>query len=221
MRFFLAVFFILVSCAQAPSQDINSKFKDENLNAAEWNQRWQTESREVYHARHDIFQAAALKPGQVIADLGTGPGAFLATMRNYVTETGKVFAVDISPNFIQFVRDRAQKNRWDNVATVLSEEKSTKLPPKSVDALFICDTYHHFTYYQDMLASMKQALKPAGKVILVDFERIPGKSKDWILSHVRAGKEQVIKEFQEAGFKLAREVKLTSLKENYLVLFAL
>jgi ubiquinone/menaquinone biosynthesis C-methylase UbiE len=92
------------------------------------------------------------------------------------------------------------------------------LPPGSVDVAFVCDTYHHFEFPQRTLASLYRAIKPGGKLVVVDFIRIEGKSSAWILFHVRAGQEVVEKEITDAGFRKAGEVK-GLLKENYLVIF--
>jgi predicted methyltransferase len=68
------------------------------------------------------------------------------------------------------------------------------------------------------MASIHKALKPGGRVVVIDFHRIPGKSSDWVLGHVRAGQEVVVKEIEETGFKKVHEEK-DLLKENYLVIF--
>lgn len=92
------------------------------------------------------------------------------------------------------------------------------LPPGSVDVAFVCDTYLHFEFPQRTMESLRRAIKPGGRLVVVDFVRIPGKSTDWILNHVRAGQEVVEKEIAAAGFEKDGEVK-DLLKENYLVVF--
>src|SRR5262249_44554026 len=105
-----------------------------------------------------------------------------------------------------------------NVTGVVCTADNVKLPPKSIDVAFVCDTYHHFEFPFKTLASIHQALRPGGQLIVIDFHRIEGKSSDWVLGHVRAGQEVVVKEIAQAGFKLVGEEKLP-LKENYLVRF--
>jgi predicted methyltransferase len=92
------------------------------------------------------------------------------------------------------------------------------LPLNSVDLAFVCDTYHHFEFPERTLASLYRAIKPGGRLVVVDFIRVPGKSSDWIRNHVRAGQEVVEKEIAAAGFEKTDEVK-DLLKENYLVVF--
>ena len=94
---------------------------------------------------------------------------------------------------------------------------ATRLPPRSVDLVFICDTYHHFEFPFKTMASIHEALRPGGRVIVIDFHRIEGKSRYWVLNHVRAGQEVVVKEIESSGFKKVAETKL--LKENYFVEF--
>jgi SAM-dependent methyltransferase len=83
---------------------------------------------------------------------------------------------------------------------------------------FICDTYHHFEFLYKTMASLHRALRPGGRVILIDFRRVEGKSSEWVLSHVRAGQEVFASEIIRAGFqKLFEDREL--LKENYFVVF--
>src|SRR5690606_25175451 len=101
---------------------------------------------------------------------------------------------------------------------VQCSERDVSLPDGSVDTVFTCDTYHHFEYPQATLASIHRALRPGGTLVIVDFERIPGKSREWLLGHVRCGKEQVICEVTEAGFEVVEEVPL-GFEENYFLRF--
>ncbi len=205
----------------APAQDasvkpgINDNFKDPNLKVEEWAGRFETESREVYHHRERIVKAAGVKPGWTVADVGAGTGLFTMLFAEAVGKEGKVLAVDIAAPFLAKIRERARKEDRTNVETVLGTDKDTKLPANSVDLAYICDTYHHFEFPEDTLASIHRALKPGGLVVLLDFQRIPGQSSDWVLSHVRAGKDTFVAEFAKAGFEVIDEADF--LEENYLV----
>ena len=84
----------------------------------------------------------------------------------------------------------------------------------------MCDAYHHFEYPRSMNASLWRALRPGGTLMLIDFRRVPGKSPDWILEHVRAGEEVFTAELQAAGFEKIEDPRPTpALQENYLVRF--
>jgi len=102
---------------------------------------------------------------------------------------------------------------------VLGEDRTTKLPDASVDYIFHSDTYHHFEFPAAMDADMLRALRSGGEMLVLDFERIPGVSSEFILGHVRASKQQVIAEIQASGFVLIEEIKLADLKDNYLLRF--
>lgn len=203
----------------APAEGINSKFLDPTLDPQEWVERFEVESREVFHAREAILDALSLKPGDRIADVGSGTGAFLTMFSRAVGPAGRVYAVDISPRLIQFVEKRVREEKLDNVAVVHSTATSTRLLPGSVGTVFTCDTYHHFEQYPEMLASIHQALVPGGLFVVVDFERIEGVSREWIMGHVRAGKETVRQEIEAAGFEFLDEVEVPAFAENYLLRF--
>lgn len=197
---------------------INDKFLDPALKVDEWTGKFETESREIFHQRKEIVAALGIKPGMAIADIGAGTGLFTLPFANAVGAGGKVFAVEIAPKFLQHIRERAQKAGVANVETVLGTSHSVELPAGSIDIAFICDVYHHFEYPKASLASIHQALKPAGELVVIDFKRIPGASSDFVMGHVRAGQEVFEAEIAAAGFEKISEIK-DVLKENYFVRF--
>ena len=93
------------------------------------------------------------------------------------------------------------------------------LPPDSLDRVFLCDTYHHLEYPKPVMASILRAMKKGAVLVVLDFERIPGKSRKWVVDHVRAGKQTVREEMLEAGLAFQDEVKIAGFKENYLLRF--
>ena len=198
---------------------INDRFLDPTLNVEEWLGRFEVESREVYGARGDVLKECEIRRGSRVADIGAGTGFFTRLFSDEVKADGWVFAVDISPRFIEHINEQAKSDRLTNVTAVLCQENSISLPPESIDVAFVCDTYHHFEYLDSTLASIHRALRPGGTLIVIDFERIPGKSREFILNHVRAGKEVFRGEIVDAGFTFVEEVKMPALKENYLLRF--
>jgi predicted methyltransferase len=212
---------LLAVGALAPAQErsvrpgINDKFKDPDV--ATFVKTFEGESREIYAQRRKIVDACKLKPGTVVADVGAGTGLFTRLFAREVGPRGKVYAVDIAPKFLDHIRKTCKKQGITTVETVLCTQKSVNLPANSVDLVFICDTYHHFEYPFRTMESVHKALRPGGRVVLVDFHRIPGKSTKWVLGHVRAGQEVFVKEIVSCGFKKVGEEKF--LKENYLVVF--
>jgi predicted methyltransferase len=213
----------VVACAGAPPEEsvrpgINTDFTDPSLDVDAMVQRFETESREVFQKRSAIARAVGLTPGMAVADIGAGTGLFVDFFARDVGEGGRVYAVEIAEKFIDHLRERARARRLPQVTAVLCTERDVQLPANSIDVAFTCDTYHHFEYPQSTLASIHRALRPGGTFVVVDFERIPGVSREWILSHVRCGKEQVIAEVEAAGFRLREEVAL-GLVENYVLRF--
>jgi ubiquinone/menaquinone biosynthesis C-methylase UbiE len=196
---------------------INTEFLKPEVDVEQWIERFEREGREIYVHRERIAAVTGVRPGQHVADIGAGSGLFTLLFAEKVGSEGRVVAVDIVPAFLERIRQRAADAGRQNVQTVLATERSSELPPASVDLAFICDTYHHFEYPQQTLASIHRALKPDGELVLVEFKRIPGESSEWILNHVRAGEEVFTREIEEAGFrKIGRE---DFLKENYLLRF--
>ena len=198
---------------------INEKFLDKNLKVSEWLERFEVESREVFQAREEILTACNIQPGMSVADVGAGTGFYTRLFSKKVGSGGWVYAVEINPRFLEHILARAKIDKQDNISAVLCPQDSVSLPPNSLDRVFICDTYHHFEFPMSTLASILRALKPGGEMIVIDFERIEGKSREWILGHVRAGKEVFRKEIEDAGFRFLEEVRLAPLKENYVLRF--
>ena len=229
----LAAALALAACAAQPPADdaaavgvpasvgadpkINAGFY--TADAALWGGRFEGESREIYRKRAEIVDASGVKTGMVVADVGAGTGLFTVLFAKRVAPAGKVYAVDISEPFMNAVAKRAASEKLANVATLVSTHTDTRLPPRSVDIVFTSDVYHHFEQVAPVLASIRQALKPGGRFIVLDFERIPGVSPQSRLDHVRAGKETVIEEVTASGFRLREEVKTLGLKDNYFLVF--
>lgn len=198
---------------------INTPYQAADLNVSEWVARFEAESREVYVHRAAIVEALGIQPGQTVADVGCGTGLFEPLLAQRVTPSGQVIAIDIVPKFIAHVRAEADKRGLRHITTRLCSETSIETPPASVDLIFVADTYHHFEYPDQTLASMFQALRPGGALYVLDFERIEGVSRDWVLGHVRAGKAVVRAELEAAGFRFDRELTPPALRENYLLRF--
>lgn len=177
------------------------------------------ESREIFVARDNILAALELKPGQVIGDIGAGTGLFEPMFQESVGVEGKVYAVDLSPKMIEHLEKRVQEEGLEQVEVVTCTETATGLAAGSVDMLFICDTYHHFEYPTQTLASLYDNLRPGGTLAVVDFERIEGVSREWIMNHMRAGKEVFRAEIEAAGFEFLAEPEIDGLHENYMLLF--
>ena len=217
----LLIVFILFSAGTITAQEesvrpgVNDTFKDAKI--ADWVERFEREGREVYDLREKIVEACQLRPGMSVADVGVGTGLFTRLFSPKVGSGGKVYAVDITEEFINNIKAESKEKGLNNVVGIVCTDKSAELPADSVDLAFICDTYHHFEYPLLTMQSLHRALRPGGKVVVIDFRRVEGESSDWVMDHVRAGQEVFIKEIESTGFKLVEERKF--LKENYLLRF--
>jgi ubiquinone/menaquinone biosynthesis C-methylase UbiE len=200
-------------------KDINDSFLDPNLNVDEFVKRFEVESREVFAGRKAILESLQLAPGIAVADVGAGTGLFVGPISKQVGSEGKVYAVDIAPGFVKHLRQRAKEEGLANVEVVLCSAQDPNLKPNSVDRILICDVYHHFEFPQSTMKALHAALRTNGKLIVIDFNRIEGKSREWTLNHVRAGKEVFQQEIIDAGFKLECEIPVEAFEENYLLRF--
>jgi len=209
------------AAARTPGADpqVNARFVAPDADLAELHKTFETESREIFARRESIVASLGLAPGEVVADVGAGTGLFLAPLAAAVGSTGQVVAVEISAPLVESMRKRAEAEGLAQVKVVLGSERSTNLAAASIDLAFVCDTYHHFTDPASMLANLRAALRPGGRLVVVDFERVPGVSRPWVLDHVRTGKREVIAEIEAAGFTRIDEPAVTGLKENYVLRF--
>lgn len=195
---------------------INKSFEDPNV--PNFIARFEREGRDAFDHRHEIVAACALKPGMVVADIGAGTGLFTRMFAGEVGADGKVYAVDISEKFLKHVEETAKEEGFNNVVPVLCTQDSANLPPNSIDLAYICDTYHHFEFPDKTMRSIHRALRSGGQLVLVDFERIEGKSSEFIMGHVRAGKEVFTNEIRSTGFRVVEE-KPGMLDESYFIRF--
>jgi ubiquinone/menaquinone biosynthesis C-methylase UbiE len=220
LRFGVAALLMMACAIPAGAREgadpaINQPYLDPDFQ--QWVERFESPGREVYDRREAIVVASGVKPGMRVADIGAGTGLFTLLFARAVGPAGHVTAVDISPTFAANIQRRADHARLGNVSTRVNSQTDTGLLPASINLAFICDTYHHFEQPRAMLASVLRALREGGSLVVIDFERVEGKSSAWVLGHVRAGKKQVIHEIETAGFRLVDDNGL--LKENFYLRF--
>jgi ubiquinone/menaquinone biosynthesis C-methylase UbiE len=194
---------------------INKSFDKPDV--ANFVERFEREGREVYDHREEIVTACDLKPGMIVADVGSGTGLFTRMIAPRVGGRGRLYAVDIAKEFVKHVESTCKERGLANVKGVVCQPDSVELPDDSIDLAFICDTYHHFEFPYKTMRSVYRALRPGGQVVLVEFHREKGKSSDWIMNHVRANQETFVSEIKLAGFEIIDEKKF--LKTSYWMRF--
>jgi ubiquinone/menaquinone biosynthesis C-methylase UbiE len=188
-----------------------------NPDVARWNRAFTREDREVYARRNEILAAAAVQPGMSVADIGAGTGLFTMMFAEAVKPGGRVYAIDISQAFIDYIRQTAQARKRTNITAIVGDGTEVPLPEASVDLVFMSDVYHHFEHPGQTLASIRKALRPGGRMVVVDYERIPGVTSPERIEHVRLDKQTTIKEIGSAGFRFVGEKKL--MRQNYFLVF--
>jgi ubiquinone/menaquinone biosynthesis C-methylase UbiE len=196
----------------------NTRYTREDLNVRLWQERFENRDRDVYLQKDSIVNALKISPNDRIVDVGAGTGFFLKQFSEKVGVLGKVYAVDISPGFIKFLHERKELESIENLVVVKGKEESTTLKAKSVNKVFVCDTFHHFGNPKNMLNDFKTVLKPGGELFVVDFNRVVGQSRKWIIDHIHMSKADYIKQIESFGFKFEEDIK-TSLKENFMLKF--
>ncbi len=201
------------------AEGLNDQFLNPEADVSRWVNMFESENRNIARFAGEIVDAARAEPGMDVADIGCGTGLFVPHFLEAIGADGDYYAVDISPAMLELLGQRKAESDWDQVTVVECDEKSSKLEPRSVDLVFICDTYHHFEFPLHTMESIHRAIRPGGRLVIVDFDRIPGVSRDWLLDHVRAGKEVFRAEIESAGFVFDHEPEMENLSENYLLVF--
>ena len=210
---------LLVAAAAAQEQSvrpgINNHFMDPDWR--QWVNTFERPGREVYDRRHAIVAASQVRPGMDVADIGAGTGLFTRLFATAVEPGGTVYAIDIASTFVDNILRSSREQGLSNVTGIVNTATDTDLPASSIDLAFLTDTYHHFEYPRQMLASIDQALRNQGRLIIIDFRRDPRVSTNWVMGHVRGNKAQVIEEVQAAGFRLVADKAL--LRTNFFLEF--
>jgi SAM-dependent methyltransferase len=111
----------------------------------------------------------AIPEGAVVADLGAGVGYYTLKIAKIVGPKGKVYATDIQPEMLRMLRTRAEKAGIRNIETIAGSANQTNLPGAAVDIVLLVDVYHEFSEPRKMLESIARALKPGGRLILLEF----------------------------------------------------
>ena len=156
------------------------------------------ENREDEEAPSKAIDALDLAPDAVVADIGAGSGYYSFRISPKVPR-GKVMAVDIQPEMLEFLKKRSAELQITNVVPHLGAVDDLKLPPGTLDAALLVDAYHEFSHPAEMLSSMFRSLKPGGRIFLLEFRgedpRVPIKPLH------KMTEAQARLEFESAGFR--------------------
>jgi ubiquinone/menaquinone biosynthesis C-methylase UbiE len=181
--------------------------------AEHWSKVFDDPARDAWQKPHEVIQALKLPPTAVVADIGAGTGYFAVRLANMVPG-GRVLAVDLEPDMVRYLDERARKSGLKNLVAVQGAADDPKLPER-VDLALLVDVYHHIGARESYFAALKKRLKPDGRVAVIDF------TKDSPIGpppEARLAASQVIAEMTRAGYRLATEHRF--LPNQYFLVFA-
>lgn len=180
-----------------------------------WSGVFDDPKRDAWQKPDALVGALGLTPGTCVADLGAGTGYLTRRLSAAVGPTGTVLAVEVEPNLVAHLRARAEKEGTANVVPILGSLDNPRLPAGAVDVLLIVDTYHHIDGRVAYMRARRAALRPGGRVVVVDWEKRPlpvGPEMDHKLA-----REQVVDEMQRAGYRLVEQPSV--LEHQYVLVF--
>jgi ubiquinone/menaquinone biosynthesis C-methylase UbiE len=158
------------------------------------------ESREREEDCSRLMKSLDLERGQFVCDMGCGNGFYTLKLAQQVGPQGKVLAVDIQPEMLELLRERAAARGINNITSVLGTAIDPQLPAASLDLILLVDVYHEFSHPAQMLAAMHASLKPGGRLALVEFRaedpEVPIKPLH------KMSQAQMLRELTAGGYKL-------------------
>ena len=180
--------------------------------AEQWAHVFDDLNRDAWQKPHEVIQALALKPDAVVADIGSGTGYFAVRFANMVPK-GRVYGVDIEPEMVKYLSDRANREKRDNVVAIAGAPDDPRLPEKA-DLILMVDVFHHIDDRKSYFQKLQASLKPGGRIAIIDFrlDSPDGPPKD-----ARIAPERVVAELKAAGYALATQHRF--LPNQYFLVF--
>jgi len=171
--------------------------------------------REEEEHPDQALQALGIRRGMVVADVGAGSGVMTFKMAKLVGPPGKVYAEDIQPAMLDILHERAEHDKVTNIQTVLGTASDPKLPAGAIDLILLVDVYHEFSQPQAMLDHMREALKPGGRLVLLEYRKedptVP------ILPDHKMSVSEVRAEVEPEGFQFDQVIEV--LPRQHIIIF--
>jgi ubiquinone/menaquinone biosynthesis C-methylase UbiE len=175
-------------------------------NVMEYLDRLDRPERDQDQKPAQVVDALGLKPGMHVADLGAGSGYFTRRFVEAVSETGKVYVIDVEPEALKYVEERlVQMHRPFEAEFILARPDNPKIPIESVDLIFVCNTYHHLEDRTEYFRNVKTSLKPGGRIAIVDFYHDERSGELGFPKRHLVPRETLVEEMTAAGYRLANE----------------
>lgn len=203
---------LLVACGHHHAAEHAGHDKHHSFSGAEeWSKRWDSPERDAWQKPEVVLSLMGMAPDAKVADIGAGTGYF--TLRFAKATSGKVYGVDIEPDMLRFLGERAAKEGVANVVPVQAEPADAKLP-EAVDVIFLCNTYHHIDARSTYFDALRAKLAPKGRVVIVDFKL---DSKEGPRREHKLAETVVASELVQAGYTIV-STDTTSLPEQYVII---
>lgn len=190
------------------AQPLGHRFNDAN----KWAPIFDDPARDAWQKPDAVVDALGITPGMTVADIGAGTGYFEARLAAAVGPQGKVIAVDVEPDMVRYLGERAAREKTPNVEPRLGTPEDAGLAPASVDRILIVDTWHHVPARNAYVAKLVAALKPGGQIFVVDFTLETSKGPP--RAH-RIGPAVVVSELTQGGLRAS--VVDAGLPDQYIV----
>lgn len=174
---------------------------------------YQGVNRDVWQQPEKVVASLDIKPGATVADLGSGGGYFTFRLARAVGSAGKVYAVDVDSDMVDLIAKAARDNSTGNVEPILAKPGDPMLPKAGVDLVFSSNTYHHIGDRVAYFEKLRQILRPAGRVAIIDFDR-----RGWLeglFGHYTPS-EFIKREMAQAGYILDQEFDFLD-RQSFLV----
>lgn len=165
-----------------------------------------TAQRDAWQRPNEVMDALGLKAGSAVGDIGAGGGYFTFHFAQRVGPNGKVYAEDLREKEMADVQSRAQKENLPQIQTIVGAPDDPKLPVGTLDAILVCNAYHEFHDYNDMIQGMYKALKPGGVLGIIDAPAEPGQPRESYYQPHHIPKELVRDDFTHNGFQFVKEL---------------
>lgn len=172
----LALIALLLSCSMIAFAQQPQGQSRGNRSADEYIKLLESERRQSELQVAKVIETLKIKPGERVADIGSGSGLFTRPLAKQLGAKGVVYAVDIDPELLKYVEKTAAEQHLTNIKPILGGEADPKLPEK-VDLIVIIDTLHHIANQPTYLKGLKKYLRKDGRIALIDF------SKTWPAGH--------------------------------------
>jgi arsenite methyltransferase len=170
-------------------------------------------NRDEWQQPQRVMDVLNIRPGDQVADLGSGGGYFTFKFAEAVGPAGKVYAVDIDRDMVDLIAKRARQENASNVDVILARPDDPLLPQAGVDLIFSSNTYHHIENRVAYFSNLRKYVRPDGRVAIIDFDR-----RAWLEGLLRhyTPSEFLKREMEQAGYSLQQELEFLD-RQSFLI----